>query len=178
MTTSEIVAVAKLSDRVKELTTDEPGPSRFVQLLEARGLFKDAIQFLTHGLPIDVAIRWGCAAVRELARKENPAQSAEVLEAAEGWLKAPNDEERWKARSAAEKNGVSSPADLIAMAVFLSGGSITPAGTPVTPPPEYAANRMVGSGIQLAVLSQSPEKASERYRRALQIGREIVKTKS
>jgi hypothetical protein len=108
-------------------------------------------------------------------REEDRSKHAEALDAAESWLKAATDEARWKARSAAEKGGISSPADLIAMAVFFSGGSITPADTPVTPPPPYVANRMVGGGIQLAVLSQLPEKASERYQRALQIGRQIVK---
>ena len=176
MTTADIVVSAKLSEEGKTLAASDPGPTRFVQLLESRGLFKDAIQFLTHGLPIEVAIRWGCAAIRELMGEEDQGASAEALEAAEHWLQTPGDEARWKARSAAEKAGMSSPADLIAMAAFFSGGSITPADTPVTAPPPYVANRMAANGIQLAVLSRLPEKATERYQRALQIGRQVVKT--
>ncbi|MCU1292293.1 MAG: putative secreted protein [Bryobacterales bacterium] len=175
MTTSDIVSAAKLSEEGKTLAASEPGPTRFVQLLESRGLFKDAIQFLTHGLPIEVSIRWGCTVMRELLGEEELRASTEALEAAERWLETPGDEARWRAKSAAEKSGMSLPPDLIAMAAFFSGASVTPVDTPPTAPPIYVANRMAANAIQLAVLSRHPEKAPERYRRALQIGRQVVK---
>src|SRR5947209_18246597 len=109
MTTVDIVYAAKLSEEGKTLAAADPDPTRFVQLLESHGLFKDAIQFLTHGLPIEVAIRWGCAAIRELLGEEDIRESAEALEAAERWLASPGDETRWQARNAAEKGGMSSP---------------------------------------------------------------------
>ena len=172
MTTGEIIEVAKLSKGSQTLLTGDIGPSRFIQLLEQRGLFNDAIQFLAHGLPIEIGIRWGCSAIRELALSLD---STEALEAAENWLKKPGDEERWKAREAAEKSGLSSPADLLGMAVFFSGGSITPMDSPAAPPPIYVANRLVGGSVQLAVLSRNPEQSHARYLRALQIGRQVVK---
>ncbi len=153
------------------LVSEEMGPSRFIQLLEQRGLYKDAVQFLAHGLPIEIGIRWGCRAIRELGTGELP----EILTVIEEWLGRPGDEERWKAREAAEKSGISSAADLLGMAVFFSGGSVSPAETPITPPPNYVANRLVGGSVQLTVLSQHPEDSHARYARALQIGRQVVR---
>lgn len=175
MTTDDIIAAANLSDAAKPLVTADVRPSRLVHLLESHNLFKDAIQFLAHGLPIALVIKWGCACVRELLPADQIQRSKESLDSAETWLKSPNDEVRWRAKRAADQSGLSSPVDLIAMAVFLSGGSITPPDTPETPPPLYVACKMIVGSIQLAVLSQFPEKAGERYRRALQISRDVVK---
>jgi len=175
LTTAEIATAANLTEKGQALVTEESGPSRFVDLLESNGLFRDAIQFLAHGLPIHIAVKWGCLCSREMLPADQLEKSKESLEAAEAWLTAPDDEARWRARNAAEKSNMSSPVDLIAMAAFFSGGSIVPADAPATPPPAYVANKMAGGGIQLAVLSQLPAEAAQRFRRSLQISREVVK---
>jgi hypothetical protein len=170
LTTDDIIAAANLSEAAKPLITPKVRPSRLVHLLESHNLFKDAIQFLAHGLPIALVVKWGCACSRELLPADQLQRSKESLDSAESWLQSPDDEARWRAKRAADQSGLSSPIDLVAMAVFLSGGSITPPDTPETPPPPYAANKLIGGSIQLAVLSQLPEKAGERYR-----SRELVK---
>jgi hypothetical protein len=175
LNTADIAAAAELSEKGQSLVTESSGPSRFVDLLETHELFRDAVRFLSHGLPVRIAVKWGCACSRELLPADQMEKSQASLEAAEAWLSAPADETRWKARDAAEKSNMSSPADLIAMAVFFSGGSITPPETPVTAPPPYIANKLAAGGIELAVLSQTPAKAAERFRRTLQLSREIVK---
>lgn len=175
MTTSEILAAANVSEEARALFKPDLGPTGFVRLLESNNLFKDAIQFLAHGLPIDIAVKWAFACSQELLAPAQLELSKASLERVEAWLKAPTDENRWSARQAADKSGLSSPADLIAMAVFFSGASITPPDTPTTPAPPYLASKMVGGAIQLAVLSQKPEQAVDRYRTTLRISRETVK---
>lgn len=175
MTTNDILAAANVSDEGKAIFKPDLGPSKFVHLLESKNLFKDAIQFLAHGFPIEIAVKWACACSRELLSPDRLEGAKESLERVEAWLKARDDSTRWNAREAAEKSGLSSPADLIAMAVFFSGGSITPPETPATPPPPYLANKMLGGAIQLAVLSQKPEQAVERYKTTLRISREMAK---
>ncbi len=177
MTTAEIAATAKLTDEARLLAKDGIGPSRFVGLLEERSLFQDAIRFLACGFPVALAIEWGCRCIRELTPSE-VTESSKTFGAAEAWLKSPNDENRRKAREAADQSEMPQAADLLAMAVFFSGGSITPAGAPETPPPEYVASRLAAGGIIMAVLSRQPEKADERYRKTLGIGRQLVKTKT
>jgi hypothetical protein len=175
LTTTEILAAANVSEEAKAIFTPDLGPSKFVRLLESDNLFKDAVQFLAHGLPIEIAVKWACACSRELLSPDRLERAKESLDSVEAWLKTPDDNNRWSARGAADKSGLSSPVDLIAMAVFFSGASITPPDTPATPPPPYLANKMVGGAIQLAVLSQKPEQAVERYRTSLRISRELVK---
>ncbi len=175
MTTTDIIAAANVSEEAKAIFKPDLGPSRFVHLLESNNLFKDAIQFLAHGLPIEIAVKWASACARELLLPDRLERSKESLEHVEAWLKTPDESNRWNARTAADKSGLSSPVDLIAMAVFFSGGSITPPDTPATPPPPYLANKMVVGAIQLAVLSQKPEQATERYRTTLRISREMAK---
>ena len=175
MTTSDIVAAANLSVGARKLLTPELGPSRFVNLLESHGLFKDAVQFLAHGLPIEIAVKWACACSRELLPPPLLDQSKEALESVEAWLDTPDDSARWRARRAADESRMSSPVDFVAMAIFLSGGSVTPPEAPVTAPPPFVASKMVAGSIQLAVLAQTPENAALRYRKTLQLSRDIAR---
>jgi len=175
MTTVEIAAIAQLSEQAKPLLAEEMGPSRFVRLLESKHFYRDAIHFLAHGLPIDMAIRWGAACSRELLAPEQLELDRECLAAIDSWLTSRDDPSRWRARDVAERSGLRSAPDLIAMAVFFSGGSLTPAGAPAADPPPYVANKMVGSAIQLAVFSQLPEKTEDRFRKTLEISRQLAK---
>jgi hypothetical protein len=176
LTTAEIAALAKLSDEAKALLRDDLSPSRYVDLLENEKLFKDAVFFLGYGLPPSIGIRWGCRCCRELLTPEQIEKTKPSLEAAEAWVESPSDEARRAARDAAEKDGIKSPADFLGMAVFFSGGSVTPPNAPEAPPPPYVAQKMTASSIQIAVLTNTPEKAGERYKKALQISREVVKS--
>jgi hypothetical protein len=175
LTTVEIADIAKLSDPAKELARDDLRPSRYVELLEKAKLFKDAVLFLVYGLPIPLGIRWGCRCCRELLTEQQIEEMKLSLEAAEGWTEAPSDEARWAAKDAAEKDDVKSPADLLAMAVFFSGGSVTPPNTPEAQAPPHVAQKMTAGSIQVSVLTNAPEKAEERYQKALQISRDLVK---
>jgi hypothetical protein len=173
--TAEIANEANLSEEARALIKEDIGPSRYVDLLESQGLFKDAILFLTHGFPIQLTIKWGCSCSRELLSIQQIEKCKASLQAADSWLEAPGDQTRWDARNAAEKSNMSSPVDLIAMAAFFSGGSIAPPEAPATFPPPYLASKLAGGAIQMVVVSQYPEKSADRYRRTLQISREIVK---
>ncbi len=175
MTTAEIVTAAKLSEGAKKLLAPELGPSRFVNLLESRELFKDAVQFLSHGLPIEIAVKWACACSRELLPPALLDKSKEALESVEAWLYSPDDAARWRARRAADESDMSSPVDFVAMAVFLSGGSVTPPEAPITAPPPFVASKMVAGSIQLAVLAHTPENAALRFRKTLQLSRDIAR---
>ncbi len=176
MTTAEICGIANVSDDAKALLQDDLSPSKYINLLSEKGLYKDAIQFLAHGLPVAVALQWASACVNEFQPPEPTAKAKASLAAADTWIKSPNDAARWEAKQAADDGEMSSPADCLAMAVFLSDGSITPPEAPPTPAPPHAGQKLVAGSILIAVVSHAPEKATEKYRRALDIGRDMVKS--
>lgn len=175
MTSAEICGIANVSDDAKALLQDDLSPTKYINLLSEKGLFKDAIAFLAHGLPVAVSLQWASACVKEFQPPEPPAKAMASFAAAETWIKSPSDAARWEAKKAADDGGMSSAADCLAMAVFLSGGSVTPPEAPPTPPPPYAGQKLVAGSILMAVVSHAPEKATEKYRRALDIGRDLVK---
>ena len=171
MAIQEIIEAANLSLNARELAKEELSSSQYLQILQNNSLFRDAISFRAHELPVDGAIKWGATCVRELRAPPNKQDGQESLDSVEQWLRTPNDATRWAAKTSADKAAISSPADCLAMAVFFSGGSMTPPGSPETPPPPHASPRLVAGSIAAVVLSQ-PEKAAERYKLALTLTQE------
>jgi hypothetical protein len=110
--------------------------------------------------------------VRDLRSPEDK-EKDEPLDAADQWVKAPGDPTRWAAKDASDKSKKNGPSNLVAMAVFLSGGSVTPPGAPMVPPPKYAAQKMIAGSVLVAVVSYEPAKANERYKKALAKGKAL-----
>lgn len=173
MTVKETGEKANLSGGALALVQEDSTPSAYLDSLEKQQLYQDAIKFLAQKLAIDVGVKWACAAIRELQSPESKQQKNEPLEACEQWVKAPGDTTRWGAKKASDKSKTGGASKLVAMAVFLSGGSIAGPGAPETPPPEYAAQKLIAGSVRIAVISYTPEKADERYKRALAMGRAL-----
>jgi hypothetical protein len=172
MTVKELSESAALSDPALALVREESTPTSFLEELEKKELFQDAIRFLAFKLPTDTGIKWASACVRDLRSPENK-EKDEPLDAADQWIKTPGDPTRWAAKNASDKSKKNGASNLVAMAVFLSGGSLAPAGAPMTPPPKYAAQKLIAGSIQVAVVGYEPAKASERYRKALAKGKAL-----
>jgi len=172
MTTREVSDIAGLTFGARSLVKGEFSPSAYLGALEESALFEDAIRFRAHELPLRSAVAWAAACVRDL-RAAGVVPDSKSLEAAENWLKVPDDSTRWAARDAADKSGMSVPDDCVAMAVFFSGGSMSPPGAPEAPPPPQASQQFSAAAVRLAVLSVTPEKSKEPYRRALEISRKL-----
>ncbi|MEI9971807.1 MAG: hypothetical protein WDO73_06975 [Ignavibacteriota bacterium] len=134
-------------------------------------MYQDAIRFLTYKLPTDAGIKWASACIKELRSPESKQQKDAPLEASDNWVKAQGDPTRWAAKDAADKASDSGPSNLVAMAVWMSGGSLAPAGSPETPPPPYTAQKMIAGAILVVVISHDPQKAKERYQQALKLGK-------
>ena len=172
MTVKEISEVSDLSQGALDLVREDSTPSAYLESLEKQELYRDAISFLAHKLPAEAGVKWSAACVRELRAPESRQQKDEPLDAVEQWIKAPGDPARWAAKEAADK-AAGGPSSLTAFAVFLSGTSISPPGNPDTPPPPYAAQKMIAGSVMVAVVSYEPQKAAERYKRALAIGKAL-----
>jgi hypothetical protein len=98
----------------------------------------------------------------------------EVHTAVERWVSAPNEENRWAAKSAADSENSKSVSGLLAMAVFLAGPSMAPANLQAVPPPENAAQDIVGNVVVLCGVQSQPEKAKEKYRIFMQKASSLI----
>ena len=139
-----------------------------VDLLAQRGLLPDATQLLAHALPAREGVRWACRCAREAGQVGAP------LEAAERWLAEPTEENRRACQAAYEEAGLQTPGAVAALAVFLSGKSLGPAGLPDVPPDPFHAAKAVAGAVLLAAVIQQPEKAEERLRQFLEVGEQVV----
>ena len=173
MTTAEIAKIAVLSHPAGTLAQENPPPSQFLDAAIEKELYQDAVQFLAHKMAPRTAIQWAHDCVKALRPPDQKPPDDASLDAVQKWLQFPTDAGRWEAKAAAEKDGLSSPADCVAMAVFLNDGSVATAGAPETAPPAHSANRMAAGSIMMAVVSHIPEHAAERYRQALTMGRAL-----
>ena len=173
MTVKEIGEISNLSDSARLLMQEDSTPSSYLEVLEKQELYQDAIGFLAHKLATGAGVKWASQCVRGLQAPDRKDQKDEPLDAADQWTKAPGDATRWAAKDAADKAKTTGPGTLVAMAVFLSGGSVSPPEAPETPPPPYSAQKMIVGSILVAVLSHEPQKASERYKQALAMGKAL-----
>jgi hypothetical protein len=172
MTAKELSETADLSGAARALVKDESTPSAYLDELEKQELYPDAVRFLAFKLPADTAIRWAIACIKELRSPESKKEKDEAVDAADRWVKAPGDETRFAAKEAGGK-ATKGDSKLLAMAVFMSGGSLAPAGAPETPPPKYSAQKLIAGGVQVTVVSHEPAKANERYKQALKMGKAL-----
>lgn len=155
---------AKVSDEAKALLTDDSSTKPFLALLVEKELFRDAIRVVAHLLPKREAIGWGCLCVRHSLASQQDKPLPNVQMAAERWVSAPQEQNRWAAKEAADKEDPMTPSGLLAMAAFFVGPSITPPNAPPTPPPDHVTAEMVGGAVVLAGVVREPEKAKEKYR--------------
>jgi len=154
---------AKLGDEAKALLTDQHSTKGFINLLVEKELHRDAIRLVAYLLPRREAIGWGCLCVRHIltSQRDQPLPNAQL--AAERWVSAPQEENRWAAKQAADKEDPKSPSGLLAMAVFLAGPSMTPPHLQPVPPPVHATSEIVAGVVALAGVVKEPEKANEKY---------------
>ena len=132
-------------------------------ILVEKELFRDAIRLIAHLLPKREAIGWGCLCVRHILASQKDKALPDVQVAAERWVSAPNEENRWAAKQTADKEDPKTPSGLLAMAVFFAGPSMAPPNLQAVPPPEHATAEVVAGAVVLAGVVKEPEKAKEKY---------------
>jgi hypothetical protein len=155
---------AKVGDESKILLTDQSTPQQFLNLLVEKELFGDAIRLAAYLLPQREAVGWGCLCVRHILASQKGKPLPNVQVAAERWVSAPNEENRWAAKETADKEDPKTPSGLLALAAFFAGHSMAPPNLQPVPPPEHVTSEIVGGAVFLAGVINEPEKANEKYR--------------
>jgi hypothetical protein len=126
-------------------------PEVFFERLRAEGRLQEAAQFLGQALSRYEAVAWAAISVKNLCPAEAKAQP---LESALAWVKDPIEDNRRAAFTAANAAPTTNPARLAALAVFFSGGSMSPDGQAPVPAPRESAGKLA-AGAVLAAAVQS-----------------------
>ena len=149
-------------------------PETLISALLEGDLSRSALAFIGYALPKRSAIWWGWVCVVDAAGESLSAADRGTLEAVRRWVLEPSDEARRLVKDAADANGLESPAGVLALGVFFSGGSLAPADLPPVPPDEHLTARMVANAVQLAAVLSEPEKAPQRHKRMAGFGVEVA----
>jgi len=147
----------------------------FLESLIAQQLWRDAALMLAHGLQKRAAVWWACAicrsqlsqlseaaeveksplsaresSARELSARQMNENELPAIDAAERWVRDPQEKHRLAARDAAAAAGNRTPAHWAAMAAFWSTGNMTPDAGVVTSPPPFLYALAVVSALDFA----------------------------
>lgn len=173
-TAAAIGQLVELEDEARALMADGQTPDAYIQVLQDKKLYADAIRFLAMALPKREAVWWGCVAARSMMPKEVPPQEVATISAAEAWVYQPTEENRRQAMAYAEAAEFKTASSWAATAAFWSAGSMSPPEAPVVPPaPDLTAKAVTGA-ILLASSVAEPDKLDEVYVRMLAIGLNIA----
>ncbi|MGE3803849.1 MAG: hypothetical protein AB7K24_04140 [Gemmataceae bacterium] len=163
----------ELSEDARELLEPEDEADYYLSVLVENELFTDAIRFAAYRLSKRESIWWGCLCAWEVCRPKPKEVEAAALRACTVWVKEPGEQHRRAAQAIAEP-ALGTPAGNLALAVFLSGGSIAPDNCPPVASPPAVTGRLVSEAILLASRLVPHEKSAAQQKRFLGIAAEIV----
>ncbi len=144
----------------------------YKSLKEAKDL-SGALAFLGHALPNYESVGWAAHYLHDQSFQHTLLpQDKMALDCALRWIGNPCEEYRRAAQNAADAAGDNSPEEALALAVFMSGGSISvPKFASVLPPP-MLCNRFAVSAILSAIYRNKVP--SEQFAIALSLGEKIA----
>ncbi len=99
-----------------------------------------------------------------------PPKQQAALKAAVEWVLDPDEPKRREAQEAGQDADFGTPAGCAALAVYGSGGSLTPANLPEVPPGPYLTAKAASGGIALAAAEVSPEVFVDVHRELVELG--------
>jgi hypothetical protein len=123
---------------VQTKPTEQP-PVEFLRSLASSAAYRDAVSFCAYVLPRREAVWWACQCVRASGKSLLPEERA-ALDAAEAWVRTPEEDHRQAALSFGTEEPTESAAIWACRAAAFSGGVVsnTPKG-PVRAQPEATA---------------------------------------
>lgn len=170
----DIAAKCELSDEVLPLMNAKTTAREFLESLIEASQFDDAIVFLAAALPKREAVWWACQCCGAQDASGLPPGDERAIEAAKQWVIEPSEENRRTAEDAANAGQFLTAPSCVALAAFLSGGSIAPPGGPEIAPGEHLTGHTVGCAVKFAATSGDAMKIDETKRRLLDLGIQIA----
>jgi hypothetical protein len=165
-----ICPAAELGEEGAALLDAAEDAAGFIALLVERDHLPVAIRFLAHALSKPDAVWWASECARIAMDGSESPEDREALAATQRWVAEPSEENRRAAQHAAEAASPDSPAGMVGLAAFFSGGSVTPPGAPAIAPEEHLTGTMAATAVMLAAAKGDPEEAPSRYKMFLEGG--------
>jgi hypothetical protein len=175
-TTREIATAANVTAPGLALLQGAVEPDAFLGRLVENQLHADAIRFTAHRLPRPEALWWGCLCVWEVSRPKPTPAAETALGSVIEWLKDPSELRRRHAEQAGHAAGMDTPAGLLALAVFMSGGSISAPKLPEVAPDPLMTAKLVANAVLMASRTQTPETTLQRQ--FFQMARDVAEGRS
>jgi hypothetical protein len=128
---------------------DEPS-LEFLRKLAAEEKWDAAISYCAYLLPRREAVWWGCQSLRRIISRPAPPDSA-ALDAAEAWVREPEDYLRRSALDLGTQGDPGRPATWMALGAGWSGGSVAPPEFGVVLATPYQTARAIRAGLLIAM---------------------------
>lgn len=145
-----------------------------VDALEKAALAVEAIKLMAHALPKREAVWWACMCAQYTAPRDLPEPDRLAREAAEAWVRRPDDKTRRKANAYAEAADFATPEAWAGVAAFWSGDSLAPEDQAAVPPAPHLTGLAVTSVVTLASVRGGASRQPERLKRFLESARNIA----
>ncbi|MBM4012390.1 MAG: hypothetical protein FJ275_11675 [Planctomycetes bacterium] len=134
------------------------------------GLAEDAVSLLAQALTRRAAAWWACRVTRLEAGGSVTPKELRAIEAAEAWVRQPEQLKAYAAQDAANVAGLASPAGCAALAAFLAGDSLAPPHLDPLPPLPHLAGMAAAGAVKLAAARRAPAEPSQELRRMIDAG--------
>lgn len=169
-----ICEAAELSEEGAALLREPIEPSQLITRLLEEQNFADAIAFLAHALPRREGVWWAWLCARDAAGEKPNRAVLSSLDATKAWIAEPTDANRRAALEAAQPAGLTTAVGCAALAAFLCGDTLGPAGAPPAPADEYAPSKAIGGSIHLAAVADETADIRARYADYVRRGLELA----
>lgn len=177
VTLAATCAYLDFGDDVNELAATAKTADALIDELAKQGKVHDALRLRAHLLPKRQAVWWGCLCVREDVDDSLPPAQVAAMEAAEDWVREPDEEHRRIAEKRSEEAKYSGVGATLALSAFWSDGSIAPEGNQDV----LADERLTSQGVAAALISAAyhgdPAKAAKRTEAFLAKGKDMANGK-
>jgi len=165
-----------LKPAARALLTPGLATRNFFDTLVSAGHLADARRLLAHAMPPRRAVWWATLCLHHAAEKApfETLEEGRAFDAAGRWVVAASETTRRAAEGAAWAAQPTTAAGILAMACFLSGGSISRPGLPPVYAAPHLSGRLSGVVVYLASVRFDPAKYLRYQREYLAIGQEIA----
>lgn len=144
--------IAELMDLdLARLEDPDADPETEYRKLRERNDLSVAMNYIGHALPRFEAVAWAAHLLHDWSRTiELGLTEQQALDSVQRWVGEQSDDYRRAAYEAGQRAARHSPEQLLAWAVFMSGGSISEPDLPAVQPPQHVCGRLAASAVLLA----------------------------
>lgn len=165
-------AFPMVAPEVGEEATEE-NPVAFAQRLAGAGKELQALIFCAYLLPRREAVLWACDSARALPGAPS-AGDVGCVDAAEQWLRAPDEATRYRAHLVATAADQASPPTWAAHAAGYASRNLLPPDIGQAPLPEHLTALAAGTLFKLAPLRLAPDEKPGWFRARLERGIQLA----